>query len=297
MRKIPVGDTISKAYGFAFSNFFSIFGIAWLPYVTVGIIAVGLVFLVAPDLPRELMQGDFDSFAMLRVARIFSLLVVLLFIAGCMVIVGIQRKALGRHPGHVFVYFSLGAPVWRMAAAFFLAWLVIVFVGAVTAAVTVAVWFAVWRLDSPYLEIVRGLALLVAACWFIYMCVRLTFLLPAVVVAEGRIGLGRAWELGGGNFWRMLAVMIAVFVPAAIAFGILESAFFGVSLVMPWHLRPEMDVQELGRMILRQYGTLSLLAIIFEVIERIFFIGLGNGMIASAYLALVQPAPDAAREP
>lgn len=297
MRKIPVGDTISKAYGFAFSNFLSIIGIAWLPYLTVGIIAAGLVLLVAPDLPRELMQGDFDPFAMLSVVRIFSLLAVLLFIAGCMVIVGIQRKALGRHPAPVFAYFSLGAPVWRMAAAFFLAWLVIVFIGAVTAAVTVALWFAVWRLDSPYLEIVRGLAIVAAACWFIYMSVRLTFLLPVVVVAEDRIGLGRAWELGGGNFWRMLAVMIAVFVPAAIAFGILESALFGVSLVMPWHLRPEMDVQELGRMILRQYGTLSLLAIIFGVVERIFFIGLGNGMIASAYLALVQPASDSARAP
>ncbi len=296
MRKIPVGDTISKAYGFAFADFLSIFGIAWLPYLTVGIIAAGLVFLVAPDLPRELMQGEFDPFALLPVVPLLGLLVVLLFIAGCMVVAGIQRKALGRHPKPVFVYFSLGAPVWRMAGAFFLAWLAIVAIGAVTAAVTVAVWFAVWRLNSPYLEIVRCLAILVAACWLVYMSVRLTFLLPAVVVAEERIGLGRAWELGGGNFWRMFAVVIAVFVPVAIGLGILEMVVFGASVAIPWNLRPDMAVDELGRALLRQYGALGLVAVAFQVIERILFMGLGNGMSASAYLALVQPVSDPAKE-
>jgi hypothetical protein len=128
------------------------------------------------------------------------------------------------------------------------------------------------------------------------MSVRLTFLLPAVVVAEERIGLGRAWELGGGNFWRMFAVVIAVFVPVAIGFGIVQAAVFGASFAIPGNLRPDMDIHEFGRTLLRQYGALSLVAVAFQVIERILFMGLGNGMIASAYLALVQPVSDPAKE-
>lgn len=291
MIKIPVGETISKAYGFAFPNFLSIVGIAWLPYLAAAIVATGLVVLVAPDLPQSLMQGQLDPFAILHVPRIFGLLIVLLFIVDCMVITQIQRKALGRHPGPVFICFSLGAPVWRMAGALFLATLVIAFLGLATIAATAAIWFAVWRLDAPYLQIVRGLAVIIAVCWLFYLCVRLTFLLPAVVVAEERIGLGRAWELGGGNFWRIFVVIVAVVVPVAIGFGVVESALLVPSLMMPWSMHPDMEAQDFARTIFRQYRTIGLIAIIFHMIERIVFMGLGNGMIASAYLALVRPAP------
>ncbi|HEY5047850.1 MAG TPA: hypothetical protein VII49_07535, partial [Rhizomicrobium sp.] len=66
MRKIPVGETISRSYGFAFSNILSIFGIAWVPYAILAAIAVGLVLLIAPDLPRMLLQGDFDPMQFMR---------------------------------------------------------------------------------------------------------------------------------------------------------------------------------------------------------------------------------------
>jgi hypothetical protein len=292
MRRIPVGDTISKAYGFAFSNFLSIFGIAWLPYLAAGLVVAGLVFRVAPDLPQDLMQGNLDPFVMLRLAPIFGLVGILLFFVDCMVIAGVQNKALGHRPRPVFIYFSLGAPVWRMVAAFFLAWLVIAVIGGLTIAATAVIWSAVWRLNPPYLAIVRVLAILAAACWFVYMCVRLTFLLPAVVVAEKRVGLGRAWELGSGNFWRIFVVVIAVFLPVVIGFTILESALFGASLTMPWNLRPEMNMHELAGRVLRQLG---LAVIIVQIVQRILFLGLGNGMIANAYQALVQPVPEPAK--
>jgi hypothetical protein len=293
MSKIPVGETISKSLSFAFSNILSIFGIAWFPYLTVGLIAAGVIYLTAADLIGQIMQGTFDPIELMRLSPILGLLWLLLFIANCMVTIGIQRKALGRHPDPVFVYFSLGAPVWRMAGALILAWLVIVVIGLATALVAVGTWFAVWQLESPYLWMIRGLVVFVALCWFIYMTARLTFFLPAVVVAEERIGLSRAWELGRGNFWRMVAVVIAVFLPVAVGFGILGWILFGPVILLP-HVRPGMDMHDLVRTMFRQGGAASPFLIAFRVIERIVFVGLANGMIASAYLAVASARSDQA---
>jgi len=289
MNKIPVGETISRTYGFAFSNLLSIFGIAWLPYVVLAAIAVGLVFLVAPNLPHMLMQGQFDVDEMMHAARILSLLGIFSFIVGCMVTVGIQRKALGKHPGPVFVYFSLGAPVWRMAGALFLAFLVVFFVGLLTAAVAAVAWFAVGRFVPNYEILIRTLIVIVALCWFVYLWVRLVFFIPAVVVAEEKISLGRAWELAGGNFWRIFIVAVVVFLPVAIGFSIISSALIGSMFVMP-HFGagqpPQEAIHELMRDIMRQGLALGPVAIVLQIVERIVFLGLGNGMIADAYLGV-----------
>ena len=289
MNKIPVGDTISRTYGFAFSNFLSIFGIAWLPYVVLAAIAVGLVFLVAPTLPQSLMQGQFDMVELMHAARIWSLLGIFLFIVNCMVTVGIQRKALGKHHGPVFVYFSLGAPVWRMVGAFFLAGLVIFFVGILTAVAAVAIWFAAKSFVPDHNILIGVLVGIIAVCWIIYLSVRLSFFIPAVVVAEEKISLGRGWELAGGNFWRIVIVAIVVFLPVAIGFGIISSALFGSMFVMPhFHdgMPPQEMFHEMMRDILRQGFALGPVAIVVQIIERIIFLGLGNGMIADAYLGV-----------
>lgn len=54
----------------------------------------------------------------------------------------------------------------------------------------------------------------------IYGMVRLGFLLNPVVIAEERIGLKRAWQLGKGNFWRSFVVVLAIFLPLAVLEGI-----------------------------------------------------------------------------
>ena len=62
-----------------------------------------------------------------------------------------------------------------------------------------------------------GLAGIVAVLWYIYAAVRLVFFLPAVVVAEEQIGLGRSWALGRGNFWRIIIVIAGDLHSGAIA--------------------------------------------------------------------------------
>lgn len=285
MNKIPVGDTISRSYGFAFSNILSIFGIAWLPHVILVAVAVGLVFLLAPNLPGMLMHGQFDPIMFLHVSHIFGLLGLLSFIVTCMVTVGIQRKALGRHPRPVYVYFSLGAPVWRMAGSWFLAGLVIFFVALLCAAVAGAIWWAAETFLPKFDVLIGTLAISAAVLWLIYMSVRLTFFLPAVVVAEERIGLGRAWELAKGNFWRIFITFIAVFLPAAIGFSIVSSALFGPFFDMA-HFHEGMDFRETMDAVFQQMRVVGPLMILYQIIEQTAFLGLGNGMVANAYQAV-----------
>jgi len=285
MNKIPVGDTISRSYGFAFSNILSIFGIAWLPHVILVAVAVGLVFLLAPNLPGMLMHGQFDPIMFLHVSHIFGLLGLLSFIVACMVTVGIQRKALGRHPRPVYVYFSLGAPVWRMAGSWFLAGLVIFFVALLCAAVAGAIWWAAETFLPKFDVLIGTLAISAAVLWLIYMSVRLTFFLPAVVVAEERIGLGRAWELAKGNFWRIFITFIAVFLPAAIGFSIVSSALFGPFFDMA-HFHEGMDFRETMDAVFQQMRVVGPLMILYQIIEQTAFLGLGNGMVANAYQAV-----------
>jgi hypothetical protein len=289
MNKIPVGETISRAYSFAFSDLLSIFGVMWFPYLLFFAICAGLVLLAVPELPRMISQQQFDPMAFVGLVRIGGLIGLMAFIVGAMVTVGVQRKAQGLHPGAVYFYFSLGAPVWRMLGAFFLAVLLIILSTAISAGLCVAIWFAAGSYAPAFEWPVRVVAIVVAVLWYFYMTVRLMFFLPAVVVAEERIGLGRSWELGGGNFWRIFVVWIAVFFPVIIGFSMISQAVFG-SVIPFGAFHPNMTPQEILRIVLPQLLAMGPFIVLFQLIERIVLTGLANGAIANAYLAVV-PKP------
>jgi hypothetical protein len=293
MNKIPVGETISKSYEFGFGSILSVFGVAWFPHVLLLAICAGCVFLLAPGLPRDLMSGNFDPMQLLPLAHVFGLIWLVSYLVTCMVTVGIQDKALGRHPDPVFFYFSLGPTVWRMVLAAFLVTLVIGLIIALTAGVTVGIWFAAGTYAPKFVWPIRTIAIIAACCWVIYMMVRLTFFLPAVVVAEERIGLGRSWELGGGNFWRIAVVAVAVFVPVSIAFSIVFNTIFGAVILS--HIDFNQDPQHMMRQIIPMMITLGPLAIVLGLIRNIIYLGLGNGMAAKAYLAVTGDAQGKAR--
>src|SRR5215469_15081609 len=99
MGKIPVGETISGAYGFAFADFLSVLGIAWLPHVVYLLLIAGIVYGLAPELPAQVMRGEFDYSTIYALRRIGGLLWLVGLITQCMVTVGLQKKALGEMPG------------------------------------------------------------------------------------------------------------------------------------------------------------------------------------------------------
>jgi len=288
MNKIPVGETISGAYHFAFAEILSVVGVFWLPYLLLAAIVAAAVHFLAPDLPNQMMHGPWDLSLAMSLQRIWGIVFLFALIASAMVTVGLQRKALGLYSGPVFFYFSLGAPVWLMIGAFILAILVIILVVAITGGICVAIWFAAGNIGSPMgAGAVRALAVLAAVCWIIYLEVRLMFLLPAVVVAENTIGLGRSWTLGGGNFWRIIAVLIVVYLPVAIGFGMISNALIGPFIPFDFLAHHPSDPHMIVDLMMQQFRVIGPLYLVLAIVERIVFWGLGNGAIATAYRHVV----------
>jgi hypothetical protein len=285
--KIPVGQTISGAYNFAFTRFLSILAIVWLPYAVFAAIAVGLALLAVPDLPRMLMTHDIDIEAMMGLSRVVLLIAIIGFIMSSMITVGLQRKALGKQSATVWYYFSLGAPVWRMAAAFFLAGLVVVFIAIVISGACAAIWVAAGSIPGAGWT-VRIVAIAAGICFLIYIATRLLFFLPAVVTAEETIGIERAWILSRGNFWRIVLVWLAVILPVAIAFWIVSRAVLGP--LVPWP-HAHMGTREILRMFATQSTAFAPLILAVEFVERVVILGVANGAVANAYLAVAGAPP------
>ena len=182
-----------------------------------------------------------------------------------------------------------------MLAAEFLAILAIILIALMTAGVVGAAFVIAGKSIPKYSGAVDVVVGIIAACWFVYACVRLIFFLPAVVVAEERIGLGRSWELGGGNFWRIFAVMFVVIVPVAIGLAIVQNAVVGpfMPLMQPNAFHPGMTPGEMADVYNGDVQSDAFAAaqhaavlIVFSLIQELVYLGLGNGAVGKAYLAV-----------
>jgi hypothetical protein len=308
MKRIPVGATISAAYRFAFGGVLSVLGIIWFPYVVLAAVVAGAIFALAPDLPGQIMRGEFDLPLLFGATRIFGIAFLAIFIVRAMVTVGLQQKALGRYQGSPFFYFSLAVPVWRMIGANILAFLVLLLIYVLTALATWAICFAAIKFVPEFGKAIAAVAIIAAVLWAIYVAVRLVFFLPAVVVAEGKVGLERSWELGGGNFWRIVAVLLASFVPVMVGAGIVSHALtqpfmhapdFAAQFGSHPHLMPDefgpAYVKLMSMYFQRMRAVLPWL-IVLQIIETVVLLGLGNGAIAHAYLGVTSPEGGAPRK-
>jgi len=305
--KIAVGRALEDAYSFAFKRFFSVLGTVWFPYLILFVI-FGCVFVTffaqfGPLWIETMRRGPFETRSMdpemmrdmfrhmTSLVGFAPLLLLVALVVRSMVLVGLLQLALDQREGPVFVYFSLGAPVWRLFGAFLLACVIIWIIAAVLAGLCVAIWFGVHTFPQP--NLLRGLAILIAVCLLVYTALRLIFFLPAVVVAEGHIGLGRAWELGGGNFWRMVITLLATFIPAAIVFSIVSGA---VRAAMFAPLLPQLDdhhtTQQLWSILTHQGVPYIIVAVLLQLLYSVILAGLGAGMIASAYRSVLPPVAE-----
>jgi hypothetical protein len=294
MHKIPVGETISGAYGFAFAGFLTVLGTVWFPFLLLFAIDGGAIYLIAPDLPAQLMHGNIDTSFIYSLHRVRGIFTLASFIIGAMVAVGLQQRALGQVQGPTFFFFSLGASVWRMLGAYFLAFVALIFISVITGGIATVLCIAAVHYVPHFGGIAIAVILGIAAfCWVIYACVRLTFFLPAVVVAEQDIGLIRAWELGGGNFWRIIAVAFVVFVPVLVGMGLVWQAVIGplIPLDLLQQFHPHMSDDQVNALTValakRIVGELRVAFPIFVTliaIQHLIFLGLGNGAVGKAYL-------------
>jgi len=177
MGKIPLERTIGDTYRFAFSNILSIFGIAWLPCVLMIAVCAGAVWWFLPDFaaidwsaqPDVALNHEVSMRLWLKMLSVAPLLYFLFYLLFAMITVGIQRKALGLHPGPVFVYFSLGGEVWRLLGAMILAIIICCFNAACTVASVMAVFWLGEHFQLPSIYgLVETVAVIAGICWFYY---------------------------------------------------------------------------------------------------------------------------------
>jgi len=288
MPKLPVGRTIEAAYRFALKQFFAVLAIIWFPYLVVIAIVAALGMAMAPGLLQAAKADTLPLSAIPGLVGLGLLLVLGLLVAGAMARVGLMRRALGMQTGWVFIYFSFAAPVWRMLGAMILAMFIVIGIVVAGAAAVGVVWGITHALLSAIVSgIATGIAAVVAVLVYFYSVVRLVFFLPAVVVAEEQIGIGRAWALGGGNFWRIIIVILAIFIPVLILFGAI-GAVLGTPMIAP-AAEPATVHEAIKHAIDQLAAAINPLTIPFEIAYITVLTGLGSGAVAGAYRAIVSP--------
>jgi|GEM_PF-1617494 len=305
MGKIPVGQTIRHAYGFAFRRFPHILRLIWLPFAIV-LVASWLMTDQIRDVSVGIATHNFAALANnWAVLLPFYFAAVILFMVQ---LVAVMQLALGQQGGSAFFHLSFKQPLWKLIGAYLLvaalffaviavALIIILIVGIVGSAV---VGFKPGIETSQGTKTVLGSIALVTLFLVygaaIYGLVRQTFFLTPAVVSQNRVNLRQAWSLGRGNFWRMLVIALAVTLPVfALQFALYRVS--GIDLVPPSLMQGD-SVQQITAWYDNYFQRLHSLWFVLYPASIAFtalLLGLGCGAQVFAYRHLTCGDPDEAR--
>lgn len=227
MVKIPVGKAIVHAYTFILRDLGTIIGLCWVALVLMAVVQfLPFVFgnpMAQPE--NATAQGRQELENLMR-----SVVLLLLY---AVMFVPVMRQALGQRTGTALVHFALGMPELRLFGALCLYLLVVMAMVTGIGVTGLVLGSLALANKSAGVSLLVAIVILAAVLGFIYATVRLGFLLVPLTVAEEQISLTRCWVLVRGNFWRILAVLIAVLVPVYLIHLVGMVAIVGSSLVAP----------------------------------------------------------------
>jgi hypothetical protein len=278
MTRLPVADTIRFAYTFAFGQIGAIIGLVWLPLVVVAFLqflpyALGTAYTAASGSAAEATGATVINLA-------FSTTALVLY---AMNFVSVTRQALGLRQGAASIHFSLAWPEWRMFMAVIISGLIL------TAAtglylILASMLFPV-QPGNALMAAFAAVYAIVGFCAFVWFALRLVFLLAPVIVVEERLDLVRAFLLTGGNFWRILAIALAVTLPLLLLQCIALGVIVGPELFAPLSGNSAAAMAERFRLLDRHMPALIGLALMLTP----FNLGLVFGASSFAYRTLVPP--------
>ncbi|HEY5046883.1 MAG TPA: hypothetical protein VII49_02550 [Rhizomicrobium sp.] len=282
MNKIPVWSTIRFAYSFTFGDIGTIIGLIWLPT---------LLIAVLQFLPYALgTQGGGADPAVVGVAAVANLG---FFAAGLLLYamnaVVVMRQALGLRKGGATLHFSVGPPEWRVLGANLLC---AVILGALLLAYLLGTLFAISSGKTMTAPVAIAALLYMAGGMFVlvYVSLRLVLLVVPVVVAEEAVDLVRGWKLTAGNFWRILAVMLAVSLPLLAIQAGATIVIGGPALLAPLPVGQQAMVAALNARMASLDTHMPALIGLFLILAPFNF-GLTLGAEAAAYRAIVPSPP------
>jgi hypothetical protein len=277
MTKIPVLDTIRAAYRFTFTHLGAIIGLIWLPMILATVIGFFVLQRFFSALADALASNNFALAGPAILGLISFLLVGLLLFA--MMAVPVVQLALGSRKSGALAHFAFGMAEWRLFRA---SLGVMGFLFALLLIVSTILGAAL----GPRSNYANLGALFIFYAAAIFFGLRFGFLLPCVAVEETGPVLPRSWILSNGNFWRILAVFLAVAVPVRLLMVAVEVAVEGPGILVPQFMS---SAAMLAVQLHAETQSMPVTAGILFLIAPLAF-GLTMGASAHAFRALKNPS-------
>jgi hypothetical protein len=293
MNKIPVGKTVVFAYTFLFTRFGTVVGITALP----ALLAAAVDYLVRSYV---VSTGETQSAAGTNLLISFAGMAATIFI-WAVTSVGITRAALEQPLGRNAYFFPVGMVEIRMFGAMVRFWLgVVVLLFLASLLSGLGLMLAGVPLDGSS-DPEPSAALLVASLvtwaafgYAVYTIVRMGFLLSPTVVCEDK-GLQRSNDLTRGNFWRIVAILLALILPILFLLSIVGAVILRAALGADY--RQTIEGEGMEELMQRAEEAIAQNILLWEVFNVVIFVlaaGLIYGASAYAYQAATsKPPPDA----
>jgi hypothetical protein len=223
IRPIPVVATIRDSYTFATTHLGGVIGLIWVPMVLATVMGFFSFQRYYNDFIDAMAGGNVAALGPSLLMMLGYLVAALLLYA--VMFVAVVQLALGARAAPAVAHFAFGHLEWRMFRAF-LGFIGVILVLVLPAFITAS---ALLTMAGARLPQTAGSILLMLVFYGVILLSmpRFFVLLPVVAVAESAPVLRRAWTLSAGNFWRLLAVLLAIFGPILVLFTGLEMALAG----------------------------------------------------------------------
>jgi hypothetical protein len=291
MNKIPVGKTVAFAYNFLFTRFGTVVGITALP----ALLAATVDYLVRSYIATEDTASAAGTNLLISIAGMGTTIFI-----WAVTSVGVIRAALGQPLGSSPYYFPVGMVELRMFGAMLRFWLgVVVLIFLASLLSGFGLMLAGVPLDGSSepepsaAVLIAGLITWAAFGYAIYTIVRMGFLLSPTVVCEDK-GLQRSNDLTRGNFWRIVAILVALILPILFLLSIVGAVILRAALGNDYRRIIEDDGMD--ELIRRAEEAIAQNVLLWEVFNMMIFIlaaGLIYSAAAYAYQAATgKPSPD-----
>jgi hypothetical protein len=223
IRPIPVVATIRDSYTFATTHLGGVIGLIWVPMVLATVMGFFSFQRYYNDFIDAMAGGNVAALGPSLLMMLGYLVAALLLYA--VMFVAVVQLALGARTAPAVAHFAFGHLEWRMFRAF-LGFIGVILVLVLPAFITASALLTVVGARLP--QTAGSILLMLVFYGVILLSMpRFFVLLPVVAVAESTPVLRRAWTLSAGNFWRLLAVLLAIFGPILVLFTGLEMALAG----------------------------------------------------------------------
>jgi hypothetical protein len=215
MARVPVVATVRDAYTFTINHLGGIIGLIWVPMLLLTVMGFFSLHRYYSDFIEAMSGGSTAALGPSMLMMIGYLIAALLMQA--IMYVAVVQLALGQRTAPAVAHFAFGPAEWRMFRAF------LAFVGLLLALIIPVFVIGSAALGTTGVRAYQMLMLVLVVYGIILLSMpRFLMLLPAIAVGETVPVLRRSWQLSSGNFGRLLLVLIAVFGPVLIIFGLLE---------------------------------------------------------------------------